>query len=87
MKHWWCGVHQCCSNDDLRLTLTNLKSRSNGNNFENFIMPEHIALGLSVRQKQFRNTQSLIFYLALSQTSCHIMNKMAYMPIFGKTSS
>ena len=27
--HWGCGAYQVCSNDDPRLTLTYLKSRSN----------------------------------------------------------
>ena len=27
--HWGCGAYQVCSNDDLRLTLTYLTSRSN----------------------------------------------------------
>ena len=29
MQHWGCGVNQVCSNDDHRLTLTYLTSRSN----------------------------------------------------------
>ena len=29
MKHWGCGAYQVCSNDDPRLTLTYLTSRSN----------------------------------------------------------
>ena len=29
MLHWGCGAYQVCSNDDPRLTLTYLTSRSN----------------------------------------------------------
>ena len=29
MSHWGCGAYQVCSNDDPRLTLTYLMSRSN----------------------------------------------------------
>ena len=29
MQHWGCGAYQVCSNDDPRLTLTYLMSRSN----------------------------------------------------------
>ena len=29
MQHWGCGAYQICSNDDPRLTLTYLTSRSN----------------------------------------------------------
>ena len=29
MEHWGCGVYQVCSNDDPKLTLTYLRSRSN----------------------------------------------------------
>ena len=29
MSHWGCGAYQVCSNDDPRLTLTYLTSRSN----------------------------------------------------------
>ena len=44
MEHWGCGAYQVCSNDDPRLTLTYLTSRSslllmqlNGNLFEKLI--------------------------------------------------
>ena len=29
MRHWGCGAYQVCSNDDSKLTLTYLTSRSN----------------------------------------------------------
>ena len=56
MLHWGCGAYQVCSNDDPRLTLTYLTSRSN-------LLPNAFKWGNFSKVDFFKTTEANVIIL------------------------